>query len=178
MEEKIGLVQIYTGDGKGKTTSSIGLTVRAIGRGFKVCYVFFFKNFSIYPTGELEILEKLGVKTFSFALDTPLFRPSVSRESVREGCLNALNFIKNELFVNEAPDLLVLDEINNAIPNAYLSDDEIIDLIKHKPVPMELVLTGRGASQKIMSAADLVSKIEKIKHPFDSGVPRRKGIEY
>ena len=178
MEQKIGLVHIYTGDGKGKTTASLGLSIRALGRGFKVSYVFFFKNFDTYPTGETDILKKLGVNIYSYSPDTPLFNPEVNPETVRERCVRGLAFIKEELFKRDVPDLLVLDEINNAIPYQYLTEEEIIDLIKCKPLSMELVLTGRGASEKVMAAADLISRVDKVKHPFDAGVTRRVGIEY
>lgn len=178
MTNKLGLVQIYTGEGKGKSTASLGLTLRAIGNGLKVTYVFFFKNFKTYPTGEISILEKLGVKYYNFAQDIPLFNATVTPEMVREECLKGIRFIKEMIFESETPDLLIIDEINNAIPGGYLYEREILDLISSKPVNLELVLTGRGTTHAINEAADLVSRIEKVKHPYDKGITRRIGIEY
>lgn len=174
---KKGLIQIYTGDGKGKTTSAVGLAVRAIGQGLKVCYIYFHKNPDKWGYAEQKILEKLGVKIFGFAKEHPFCDKKVSLESIRNECLKGLEFIK-EIFRQKKYDILILDEVNISLRDGFLKEEEIINLLKMKPKSMELVLTGRGATKKLKEIADLVSEIKNIKHPFDKGIKGRKGIEY
>jgi cob(I)alamin adenosyltransferase len=172
-----GLVQLYTGDGKGKTTAAIGQAIRAAGNNFKICFAFFFKDFEKHPTGESQILENLGITLYNVVLEYPWNKESYDYENIRQECLHALYFVKNKIYT-ENFDLVILDEINIALRDKFLTEDEIIDLIQKKPKQTELILTGRGATEKIIQEADLVSKIEKIKHPFDQGIGERVGIEY
>lgn len=173
-----GLIQIYAGDGKGKTTASIGLTVRAVGQGLNCCFVFFFKDLDSYVTGELPILKKLGVKIYNFVLRSPRFNPEVPFEEMKNDFTKALEYIVKNIFSDTSIDLLVLDEINHALKYGYITDQEMIHFMDQKPKGMELVLTGRGATEAVMKKADLVSRIEKIKHPYDLRIKGRKGIEY
>ncbi len=171
-----GLIQVYTGDGKGKSTTAIGQAIRARGRGLKVGYVHFFKR-STAGSGEFEPLRKLGVEIFSFAEKHPHFYKELSFDEGREDCLKGVEFIKG-LFKDPVWDMLILDEINIAARDGFLKEEDIASLLEAKPERLELILTGRGATEGIIKRADLVSEVKKVKHPYDIGVLRRKGIEY
>jgi len=172
-----GLIQVYTGDGKGKSTAAIGQAVRAAGHGFKVGFVSFFKDPEVFGYGEFESLQKLGIRTFLFARRHPHFYKKISLDEVREECLKGIEFIK-ELFHDQSWDMLVLDEINIAVRDGFLKEEEILSLLEAKPERLELVLTGRGVTEKIIEKADLVSEIKEIKHPYEQGIGSREGIEY
>ncbi len=172
-----GLIHIYTGDGKGKTTAAVGLSVRAISHGLKVCYIFFHKDPDKWGYGELKILKKLGIDVFGFAKKHPHFFENVNDEEMRQECLEALNFIRNINQQNEY-DILILDEINISLRDGFLKEEEVLHLLNSKPENLEIVLTGRGCPMKLIEKADLVSEIKNIKHPFDKGIKGREGIEY
>ena len=172
-----GLIQVYTGDGKGKTTAAVGLACRARGQGLKVCYVYFHKDPEKWGYGELKILEKLGVTVKGFAKKHPHFYKKVTPKDVRKKCLEGLKFVKKVYEENEY-DILILDEIIISLRDGFLKEKEILDALSSKPEKLELILTGRDATKKIIKKADLVSEIKKIKHPYDSGMKGRKGIEY
>ena len=172
-----GLIQVYTGDGKGKTTAAIGLAVRARSQGLNVGYIYFHKEPEAWDYGEHKILEGIGVNIFGFAKRHPHFYKEVSFEEMRQECLSGLERIK-KLYDENKYDLLILDEINISIRDGFLKEEEVLSIMEKKPEGLELVLTGRGATQKIIEKADLVSRIEEIKHPYRLGVQRRKGIEY
>ena len=172
-----GLIQVYTGTGKGKSTAAIGQAVRAAGHGFKVGFISFFKDPEAFGYGEYKSLEKLGVKTFLFAKKHPHFYKELNPDDVRQECLRGLEFIK-ELFQDPSWDMLVLDEVNIAVRDGFLKEEEVLALLEAKPEKLELVLTGRGATEKITQKADLVSEVREVKHPYAKGVKSRKGIEY
>lgn len=174
---KNGLIQIFTGDGKGKTTAAVGLAIRASGHNLRVCYIYFHKDPEKWDYGEHRVLEKLGVDIFGFAKKHPHFYKEIDADNVREECLKGLELIR-KIFQEKKYDILILDEINISVRDGFLKEEEVLDMLNSKPENLELVLTGRDAAQKIIERADLVSRIEKIKHPYDSGVKRRKGIEY
>lgn len=176
MKEK-GLIQIYTGDGKGKSTAAIGQAVRCAGHGFKVGFVTFFKDPQVFGYGEFEALEKLGISSFCFARKHPHFYKDLSFEEVRAECLKGVEFIK-ELFADGSWDMLVLDEVDITVRDGFLTEEEVLELLKEKPEKLELVLTGRGAPAEFIERADLVSEVKKVKHPYDRGVSKREGIEY
>jgi cob(I)alamin adenosyltransferase len=172
-----GLIHIYTGDGKGKTTTAVGLACRARGHDLKVCYVYFCKDPGKCLKGEHRILKKIGVNLYGFAKKYPGFCKNIAPAEVREECLRGLRFILR-LYRQNKYDVLVLDEVLVALRDGFLKEEEVINILETKPENLELVLTGRGATKKIMGKTDLVSEIKKIKHPYDSGVGSRKGIEY
>jgi len=176
MKEK-GLIQVYTGDGKGKSTAAIGQAVRAAWHGFKVGFVSFFKDPEVFGDGEYESLQKLGIKTFLFARKHPHFYEELDLNEVREECCKALQFIK-ELLQDQSWDMLVLDEINVAMRDGFLKEEELLSLLEAKSGKLELVLTGRGATERIIEKADLVSEIKEVKHPYGQGIKSREGIEY
>ena len=176
MKER-GFIQVYTGDGKGKSTAAIGQAVRATGHGFKVGFVSFFKDPEVFGYGEYESLQKLGIRTFLFAKKHPHFYKELNPDDVCQECSRGLEFIK-ELFQDISWDMLVLDEINIAVRDGFLKEEEVLSLLEAKPEKLELVLTGRGATKKIVEKADLVSEVREVKHPYNQGIKSREGIEY
>lgn len=175
--ERKGMIQIYTGDGKGKTTVAVGLAVRAAEHGLRVCYVYFHKDSEKWGYSEHSILKKIKIDVFGFAGKHPFCDKKANSTEIRQGCLKGIDFIK-ELYLQNKYELLILDEINISLRDGFLKTEEVVPLLTAKPVGLELVLTGMGASSELIKLADLVSNIQKIKHPYDNGIKRRKGIEY
>lgn len=172
-----GLIQIYTGDGKGKTTAAVGLALRARGHNLKVGYVFFHKDPKRFGYGEIKVLKKVGVKVFGFAYKHPHFYKNIAASQLRRECLKGIKFIKT-VCSNRSYDILILDEILISLRDRFLKEKEVLEIINLKPPGMELVMTGRGATRRIIEKADLVSIINKKKHYFDKGVAKRSGIEF
>lgn len=170
-----GLVQIYTGNGKGKTSAAFGQSLRAIGRGLKVYIIQFIKGGFDY--GELYTIEKLPnlkLEAFGhgrFITETP--PKEIDIKSARE----ALDLAREVIDSGEY-DIVVLDEINVALKLKLITIESVVDLIETKPKHVELILTGRGAPKKLIEVADLVTEMKDVKHPFKRGIPPRKGIEY
>ncbi|MFN4227847.1 MAG: cob(I)yrinic acid a,c-diamide adenosyltransferase [Candidatus Ratteibacteria bacterium] len=171
---KEGLIEVYTGDGKGKTTAAIGLALRAKINKLNVCFIYFHKK--IKKCKEAEILKKVGIDVFFFAGKHPFFE-KIDKEKLRKECLEGLDFIKKN-FKEKKYDMIICDEILISLRDGFLKEEEIIEIMEEKPKDIELVLTGRYITKKIIEKADLVSEIKKIKHPFDKGIKARKGIEY
>ena len=170
------MIEVYTGDGKGKTSAVIGLVCRARGHNLKVCYIYFHKNPDKWGYGEFKILKKIGVDVFGFAEEHPHFE-KVEKEKLREECLKGIEFIK-KIYKEKNYDIVVCDEILISLRDGFLKEEEIIEIMEEKPENVELILTGRTITEKIIEKADLVSEIKKIKHPYDKGIKARKGIEY
>lgn len=175
--KKKGLIQVYTGSGKGKTTAAVGLALRARAHNLNVCYIYFHKDPEKLGYSEHKILKQLGVEVKGFAKEHPHFFKNIDKNYIRKECLKALEFIK-KIYKENKYDILILDEINISLRDGFLEEDEVLDVLNSKPENLELVLTGRNASKKIIERADLVSEIKKLKHPYDSGIYGRKGIEY
>ena len=171
------LTHIYTGNGKGKTTAALGLALRARGHNLKVAYLYFHKNPKRWESGEHKILKKIGVDVFGFAGRHPRFDKKLSLDKVRKECLEGLKFIES-IYKNNEYDMLILDEINISLRDGFLRKEELLNIIRTKPRNLELVLTGRGAKREVIGCADLVSKIEAVKHPYNSGILGRIGIEF
>jgi cob(I)alamin adenosyltransferase len=170
-----GLVQVFTGNGKGKTTAAVGTIVRAAGHGFKVCLISFMKG--AYAYGEYKtlsglpnvVIEQYGLRKFT--------DPSKINPAEKEQSKAALECALKAVTSGEY-DLVVLDEVNVAVCYNLIGLDTIIGLIRDKLPHVELILTGRYADPKILELADLVTEMVKVKHPFDAGIKARKGIEY
>ncbi len=169
---KRGLVQVYTGKGKGKTTAAWGQAMRASGQGLRVGIVQFFKGKGL---GEAKMARKLNLSVYSFCPVHPFF--GGKREKLKRECRGAIAFAK-KLIQSKKYDMVILDEINIAMKDRLIEINEVLDLIKKKPKGMELILTGRDAPKKIMDAADLVTEMREIKHPYQKGIKGRRGIEY
>ena len=189
-----GYVQVYTGNGKGKTTAALGITMRASGAGKKIAFIQFMKAlgyseqkilptlpgvtwktlgkpFFIAKAGSIsdEDLAQYGGSCVVFEEGNP---PAEYVKMINEGFADA-----KEMVLSGDYDMVVLDEINCAMFFGLIDVGEVLDLIKNKPVHTELILTGRCAPDEIIEAADLVTEMREIKHYYNEGVPARKGIE-
>lgn len=172
-----GLIHIYTGEGKGKTTSAVGLATRALGHGLKVYYAHFMKRPEKYGYNEIQSLKKLGATILSYTSGHPFCDSSIKKETLQEEMEEAIIRL-SEFIQNDPPDLLIMDEILITIRDNFFSEEKLLNFIQDKPEQTELVLTGRAVTEKIMEQADYVSRIEKVKHPFDKGILGRRGIEF
>lgn len=176
---KKGLIHVYTGEGKGKTTSSIGLAVRAAGQGFKVCIVQFLKGGS-RGSGEFKLITRRipEIEFISSGMSHPMFLKKKPARSELEAAAAEIFELCKEKVQREEIDLLILEEINNVVAQNWLPLDELIGFLQTKPAGMEVVLTGRDAPARLQSVADYVTEMLKIKHPYDEGFVARRGIEY
>lgn len=170
-----GLIEVYCGDGKGKTTAAIGLAIRAISHRCKVCFIIFFKPRDIFEQGQGRVLRKLGIEVHNLIPVKLHSYRKIGFEKGRKKFLKALSFI--EEISQKDYDLLILDEMNIVLREGYLKEKEILRFLEKKPKRLEIVFTGRGAPQWLIERADLVSEIRKIKHPFDQGIKEREGID-
>jgi cob(I)alamin adenosyltransferase len=169
------MVELYTGDGKGKTTAAMGMVVRALGNGLRVYLAFFLKGAA--PSGERNILASLtgiSVQTFGTA---GFVHPGNIRPDAKKKAAEGLAAARAAMFSGEF-DLVVLDELALAATWGLVSVEDVLALMADKPEGVELILTGRLADDRLVEAADLVTKMVKIKHPYDKGVQARQGIEY
>ena len=168
-------MQVYTGNGKGKTTAAFGLALRAIGRGLKVYVIQFIKGGFDY--GELYIADKLpNLKLKAFGRGKFVTEKPAEKEDVKlaeEALALAEKVIKSGEY-----DIVILDEVNVALDLKLIKTEKVVELMKSKPRHVELVLTGRYAPAEIVEIADLVTEMKEIKHPFSKGQQARKGIEY
>lgn len=175
VKESLGLVQVYTGTGKGKTTAALGLSLRAIGKGLKVHIIQFMKGDIEY--GEITAAKKIdGLKIEQFGRPDFVTRENTAKVDI-EFAQKALERAR-ELLRNNECDILILDEINVALDYNLIALDDVISLIKNKPKNIELILTGRYANSRIIELADLVTDMHEVKHPYQSGIPARDGIEH
>ncbi|MCC8059231.1 MAG: cob(I)yrinic acid a,c-diamide adenosyltransferase [Clostridiales bacterium] len=172
-----GLVHIYCGDGKGKTSAALGLAVRAAGRGLRVLIVRFLKN---DDSGEVPVLGGIpGVtvlpcaRSFGF-----VFRMSEEEKQEAAIWFGGLFGDACERAVREDYDVLVCDELVGACSLGMVDETAVLDFLQNRPEKLEVVLTGRGPSQKLLELADYVSEITMRKHPYTAGVAARRGIEY
>ncbi len=169
-----GCVQVYTGDGKGKTTASLGLALRAVGRGLRVCVFQFIKGGG--PYGEHLIAEKLAPLLTIIQSGRPGWVNTKDISEDRRVAQEALEQAR-QILTSGNYDLVVMDEINGAVGFGLIDVEQVLELIRQKPQSVELVLTGRNADEQVMAAADLVTEMREIKHYYKSGVPARSGIE-
>ncbi|CAA7601242.1 cob(I)yrinic acid a,c-diamide adenosyltransferase [Acididesulfobacillus acetoxydans] len=173
---KQGLVQLYTGNSKGKTTAAFGLAVRAVGHGFHVCIIQFMKGRDDY--GELAGFKRLEPECCLEHFGTAgwVRKGQASDEDIREARRAWTRAV--EVVMSGEWDIVVLDEVVNAIWFELLPEEEILHLLGQKPDRVEVVLTGRNASETLIAAADLVTEMVQIKHPYEKGIPAREGIEF
>jgi len=169
-----GCVQIYTGNGKGKTTAALGLALRAVGRGLKVCVFQFIKGGSRY--GEHLAAEKLAPLMTIIQTGRPGWVNTKDITEDRHIAQEALTQAE-ELLTSGLYDIFICDEINGAVGFGLIDVEQVLGLISCKPEKTELVLTGRNAHQRVIDAADLVTEMMEIKHYYKAGVPARTGIE-
>lgn len=186
-KEKLGMIHVVTGDGKGKTTSSLGLALRAIGNNLKVYMIQFLKSGF---TGELYSAKKLGFEIEQFGVDALkekqkklkefedktsrfVFQPDIAeKDAAMEGFEHAKKIINSGDY-----DLVILDEINCVLDKGLIPIEDVFEIIRNHG-KVELVFTGRDAPKELMDAADYVNVVTGIKHPWQKGIVARKGIEY
>lgn len=172
-----GYIVVLTGNGKGKTTSALGMAVRAVGQGLKVIMLQFLKGSWEY--GELVTAERLAPDLTIRPLGDRFIHVNPDNPDPQDvGCARqAWEVCKQALFSGEY-GMVILDEVNNAIAYGLLPVEEVLDALRRRPVGLHVVLTGRDAHPKIVELADLVSETNEIKHPYRAGRAARKGIEY
>jgi cob(I)alamin adenosyltransferase len=190
-----GLIQVYTGNSKGKSTAAFGLVTRAIGHGFKAYIIQFMKGSPYY--GEIATWQRLypQVQFSQYGRVCPRSTLIRQGEATCIGCGQCfvlkgqateadlqgaeLALVKAKaIMLNDEFDVLVLDELNNALNFELLQIDAVLEVLRLKPPQVEVVITGRNAPPEIIEMADLVTEMKEIKHPFNQGIPSRRGIEY
>lgn len=169
-----GCVQVYTGDGKGKTTAALGLALRAVGRGLTVCMLQFIKGGGRY--GEHLAAEKLAPLLTIIQTGRPGWVNTKDITEDRRVAQEALARAQ-ELLTSGAYDVFICDEINGAVGFGLIDVEQVLELIRLKPERSELILTGRNVHQRVLDAANLVTEMREIKHYYKAGVPARTGIE-
>jgi cob(I)alamin adenosyltransferase len=175
IRKELGLVQVFTGDGKGKTSAAMGIVLRAAAYNLRVCVVFFMKG--KIPSGEHSSLSLLPNVTIL----RPVWRGFVKQDSLKtEDKELALQTFEQarEAVMSSNYDIVVLDEINIVISFGLVNVAEVLKLIEDKPKNVELILTGRKAQPELIERADLVTEMRKVKHPYDKGTKARKGLDY
>ena len=176
-----GLVQIYTGDGKGKTTAAFGLAFRAAGQGNKVLIYQFLKPPSLATGERLAIdLKSAGIKIESLDIKWDMGKSlsdekmiSQTRKAIREVLQKLEKLASDKVY-----DMIILDEINFCISKNLANVDDVMRIINKRNSGVEIVMTGRGATKELIEIADLVTEMKLVKHPFEKGIAARKGIEF
>jgi len=175
---KDGLVIVYTGNGKGKTTAALGMALRAVGYNHKICMIQFIKG--SWPYGEMESVKRLQPeleliivgKGFVGIIDDK--SPREDHEKIAQEAIK----ISKEKIQSGNYNIVILDEVNYAINLSLVDVNDVLNLIKSKPENLNLVLTGNHAKKEIIDVADLVTEMKEIKHPFKSGIKAKKGIDF
>jgi len=168
-----GIVHVYTGNGKGKTTAALGLAVRAAGAGLKVCIHQFVKEGQYSEVNALKKIKNIAVKQCGrrcFIKGKPEYEDMRCAE-------NGFRAASRDIFSGKY-DLVILDEINIAMKLGLIKTKDVSALVNRKPKELELILTGRGCPASILKKADLITEMRDIKHPYKKGMIARKGIEY
>ena len=175
---KNGLTIVYTGKGKGKTTAALGIALRATGYKKKICMIQFIKGSWHY--GEMESSKRLEPEFEMVAIGkgfVGIIDDKSPKEDHQEIAKEAIR-ISNEKIQSGKYDIVILDEINYAVNLNLISLDNVLDLIKSKPENVDLVLTGNYAKEEVIEAADLVTEMKEIKHPFQKGIKAKEGIDF
>lgn len=170
-----GLVQVYTGDAKGKTTAAVGLAVRAAGAGLRVAFVQFVKGGE--RSSELAMLERLGVRVERPAEHSTGLLADGLTDHDRRAAAQAWTIARDAIGSGDY-DLVVCDELNIAVRHGLVAEAEVLAALDGRPAHVEVVLTGRGVTEAIAERADLVTEMTLRKHPFEQGIAARRGIEY
>lgn len=170
----LGLLHVYTGEGKGKTTAALGLALRAWGHGLRVGVVQFMKKGEDY--GEILALRRMGIEVFQFGSGKLVIKGRHCQDDL-DCARHALDLSRSLLRSGEF-DLIILDEVNVTLYFELISLDEVLDTLKQRDRGVEVICTGRNAPQELIKEADLVTVMTVEKHPYDDGLEARKGIEY
>jgi len=167
------MIQVYTGNGKGKTTAALGLALRAVGAGKKVYICQFIKGRKYSELLGLKKLNNITIEQFGRGCFIKGQPTDTDMEIAQRGLEKVERVIRSKKF-----DLVILDEINNCLDLKIIKIEDVLGLIDETPRNVELVLTGRNAPKTLIAAADLVSEVREIKHYYNNGIKARKGIEY
>jgi len=167
-------IQVYTGNGKGKTGAAFGLALRAIGQGLRVCIVQFIKGGfdygELYIAGKLPLLEVTAYGRGQFITGNPAAEDFIEAKK-------AFDHARRAIYSGKF-DIVVMDEVNIAVHLGLLSVEQLVEVLRKRPPQVEVVLTGRYAPKEIIDIADLVTEMREVKHPYTRGIQARKGIEY
>ena len=172
-QEERGIVIVFTGNGKGKTTAAFGTVTRAVGHGKKAAVVQFIKG--TWPNGERNLLEPHGVEFQVMA--TGFTWNTQDRESDTAACLAVWEHGRRML-ADESLDLVLLDELTYMVADDYLPLEEVLTALRNRPAHQTVIITGRGCHREITELADTVSELRPVKHAFDAGIKAQMGIDY
>ena len=177
-KEKVGLIIVITGHGKGKTTSALGIALRAVGYGMKVCIIEFIKG-DMY-SGEIDGIKRLSPNVELHLTGKGFCGIEGNPYPYKEHRANAQDALKlaKEKMLSKKFDILILDEINNALQLKLVDLSQVLELIENKPQLMHLILTGRDAHPEVIKRAHTVTEMKEIKHAFRQGIEPQKGIDY
>ena len=183
MAKRKGLVIVYTGDGKGKTSASLGAAMRALGHGWRVLVIQFFKGDWPVVYGELELAKRLHPQMEVLQLGRGFVKIMGDKKPFAEHVSAAKQAlaITREKMLSGAYDVIILDEVNYALGYMdfkLIELEDVLQLIKEKPPQVHLILTGRNAPQAVIDAADLVTEMREIKHPMKRGIPAQQGVDF
>ena len=169
-----GLIHLYCGDGKGKTTAAVGLAVRASGAGKQVVFTQFFKDGS---SSEVESLKLLGIRTIHAQTVKGFYR-AMNEQQRQQARQDYTALFRQVTDAAKDAGLLILDEIVSACNRGVVLEGLVVDFLQNKPSALEVVLTGRDPSPALVELADYITEMRKLRHPYDRGVAARKGVEY
>jgi cob(I)alamin adenosyltransferase len=172
---KKGLLIVFTGNGKGKTTAALGMAMRAAGHGMKVCFIQFIKNSVKY--GELEAVKKFTETIDLHRMGSPFVKRRDNHNIYRDAARAGWEFAKNAI-ASGRYQLVVLDEFTYLLADAIIDTESVLLMLKNRPDHLHIVITGRAASEKILAASDLVTEMQAVKHPLKSRFTPQRGIEF
>ncbi len=170
----LGLLQVYTGEGKGKTTAALGLALRAWGHGLRVGVIQFMKKGEDY--GEILALRRMSIEVFQFGSGKLIYKGKHCQDDL--DCARHALVLSRSLLSSGEFDLLILDEVNMALYFELISKDDLLEALRQRDQGVEVICTGRNAPEELKEEADLVTVMTLEKHPYDGGLNARKGIEY
>ncbi len=172
--KKQPLVLLYTGDGKGKTTSALGVTMRAWGRGWKVCWLQFIKSKTSHY-GETRAAERMGIEMIPLGDGFTWLSKDIEKDiALARECWT----LAREKIESAQYDLVVLDEITYAVGYGWLDVEEVIEVLRNRPPDVDIIMTGRDAAPELVEFADLVTEMTEVKHPYQQGIKAQPGIDY
>jgi len=172
--KKTPLVLLYTGNGKGKTTSALGVTMRAWGRGWKICWLQFIKSTTSHY-GESRAAEAMGIEMIPLGDGFTWLSEDIEKDKALAHECWAL---AREKIESAAYDLVVLDEITYPVTYGWLDVQEVVETLRNRPQDVDVIMTGRDAAPELAEFADLVTEMTEIKHPFQKGIKAQPGIDY
>ncbi|HEB31443.1 MAG TPA: cob(I)yrinic acid a,c-diamide adenosyltransferase [Spirochaetes bacterium] len=172
---KRGLIVVFTGEGKGKTTAALGLAMRALGHEYRVGMVQFIKG--PWKSGELISAKRFEDLMDIYTLGRGFLLDAEDIEKDKEAAKEAWEFAK-DIIIKSKYDIVILDELTYLIKYKMVEEDEVIDFLIKKPDKLHIVITGRDASSRLIDVADMVTEMKEIKHPLNGGIKCQKGIEF